>query len=99
MYADISGDFSSELLKIADNIGNNTSDGYWVMLRGCKYVKLKENPETGNADTDEDGLTDKEELGKKKEFNVSKLIAKYLEKRGIPADCITADGKTVMMMV
>ena len=95
VYADISGDFSSELLKIADNIGNNTSDGYWVMLRGCKYVKLKENPETGNADTDEDGLTDKEELGKKKEFNVSKLIAKYLEKRGIPADCITADGKVV----
>ena len=95
VYANISGDFSSELLKIADNIGNNTSDGYWVMLRGCKYAKLKENPETGNADTDEDGLTDKEELGEKKEFNVSKLIAKYLERRGIPADCITTDGKVV----
>lgn len=93
IYSDIFGDFSSELLNIADNIGNNTSDGYWVMLRGGKYVKLLENPNTGKADTDEDGLKDNEELGNKKTFNAKNLIVEFLKRKGISADNIEADGK------
>lgn len=65
IFADIYGDFKSELLLIADKIDKETNNGYWAALNGLlpKLIKLDEKPSaTGTADTDKDSLPDREEL-------------------------------------
>lgn len=65
IFADIYGNFKSELLSIADKIDKETNNGYWAALNGLlpKLIKLDEKPSaTGTADTDKDSLLDREEL-------------------------------------
>lgn len=65
VFANIYGDFKSELLVIANKIDEETNNGYWASLNGLipKIVKLDEEPSpTGTADTDNDGLLDREGL-------------------------------------
>ena len=92
IWTDIYGDFSTELLSIANTIGQDTSDGVWVLLRGNKYVKLKGDIEE-NLDTDGDSLTDKEELGRLKTTNVDALVLQYLKSLGVTNEYVTYDGK------
>ena len=65
VFANVSGNFKNELLGIADNIKDNTNNGYWIALNGLlpQIVKLDEEPSLlSTADTDSDNLLDNEEL-------------------------------------
>lgn len=66
IWADIYGNFNTELATLADRIGDEiVGDGYWIYLQGPVPVpvRLDEMPsEYGTADTDEDGILDKDEL-------------------------------------
>ena len=70
IFADIDGDFSANLLSIADVVGEKTSDGEWVILKhGYRFVKLGTE-----EDSDGDGIPDLEELGKKEEIEITSQI-------------------------
>lgn len=65
VFANVGGNFKDELLGIADNIKDNTNDGYWIALNGLlpQIVKLDEEPSlSSSADTDSDSLLDNKEL-------------------------------------
>ncbi|MBR5515622.1 MAG: S-layer homology domain-containing protein, partial [Clostridia bacterium] len=66
IWADIYGDFYSELMTLADKIGTDiVGDGYWIYLEGPVPVpvRLDEEPKEGStADTDKDGVYDIVEL-------------------------------------
>ena len=96
MHANIYGDFSAELLKLADLIGEETSDGEWVILkRGFRYVKLPALPEAGSTvDTDEDGITDYIELGSTEIINLTQFIKAQLAIKGVPFEAYY--GKTTI---
>lgn len=66
IFANINGDFKTELMKIADKIGENVIDnGSWIYLNGNvpHAVKLDAIPVAGSTvDTDGDGVLDILEL-------------------------------------
>lgn len=97
IFANISSSsFSSSLLNLASLIGEETTDGTWVILKhGYRYVKLSELPSSGSdTDTDGDGLTDYAELGKKTTIDLSNFIKVQLALKGIPFSEFT--GKTTI---
>lgn len=66
VWANIHGDFYTELITLADKIGSDiVGDGYWIYLDGPvpTPVRLDEEPKTGSTvDTDQDGIYDIDEL-------------------------------------
>ena len=66
IWANINGDFYTELMKLADKIGSDiVGDGYWIYLDGPVPVpvRLDEAPRAGSTvDTDKDGIYDIDEL-------------------------------------
>ena len=86
IYANIYNDFSTVLMSLADLIGEETSDGSWVILKhGYRYVKIPEIPTVGStSDYDEDGYTDYFELGEAKSIDLTPLIKLNLLSKGIP---------------
>lgn len=66
IWANIYGNFNTELTALADRIGEEiVGDGYWIYLQGPVPVPVRLNamPEEGSTeDTDEDGIPDIEEL-------------------------------------
>lgn len=82
IYADIKGNFKNELLGIANKIIDITNDGEWIALNGLTplIVKLDAKPVEGSSvDTDNDGLSDVEELGSTKpvrKYNAVDYISK-----------------------
>lgn len=65
VFANIDGDFKDYLLGIADRIGDEISNGYWIALDGLvpQVVRLDNKPtESGKEDTDNDNILDKDEL-------------------------------------
>lgn len=66
IWANIYGDFNTELISLADKIGEEiVGDGYWIYLQGPVPipVRLDEKPYKGSTvDTDKDGIPDIEEL-------------------------------------
>ena len=66
IWADINGDFKSELMRLADKIGTDiVAGGYWIYLEGPVPipVRLDEEPVAGSTvDTDKDGIPDVDEL-------------------------------------
>lgn len=66
IWANINGNFNTELLAIADKIGDTiVGDGFWVYLEGPVPVpvRLDEMPSVDStADTDRDGRLDRDEL-------------------------------------
>lgn len=68
-------EFSTQLLKLADMIGEKTSDGTWVILRhGYQYVKVYKDDE----DQDHDGVKTVDELGEKDTESVVPFIKKVI---------------------
>jgi hypothetical protein len=90
IWADIEGNFSNELLNIADQIGEDVSSGTWVLLRGYKYVRLDADPAEGR-DTDGDNVPDIDELGSLKHTNVDDMLTAYLRSRGVSDKYIPSD--------
>ena len=66
VWANIYGDFYTELMTLADKIGTDiVGDGYWIYLDGPVPVpiRLDEEPKAGSTvDTDGDGIYDIDEL-------------------------------------
>ncbi|MEE1504352.1 MAG: S-layer homology domain-containing protein [Acutalibacteraceae bacterium] len=66
IWADLYGNFNTELTTLADKIGEEiVGDGYWIYLQGPVPVPVRLNamPEEGSTeDTDEDDIPDIEEL-------------------------------------
>lgn len=66
IWANIYGNFNTELTALADKIGEEiVGDGYWIYLQGPVPVPVRLNamPKEGSSeDTDEDGIPDVEEL-------------------------------------
>lgn len=66
IWVDINDDFHTELMNLADKIGNDiVGDGYWIYLQGPVPVpvRLDAVPQEGSkVDTDKDGIPDIEEL-------------------------------------
>ncbi len=96
MFADVYGNFSTELLKLADLIGEETSDGEWVILKhGFRYIKLPSLPEEGSTvDTDEDGISDYVELGSPETIDLTTFIKAQLAIKGVPFSAYS--GKTTI---
>lgn len=83
IWADIYGNFQNELLSIADKIGEEiVGDGYWIYLDGPVPVpvRLDEMPsDISKADTDKDGILDRDELADTKptgEIDLDELLTK-----------------------
>ena len=86
IFANVSGNFKSELLRISSMIDEETNDGSWIALNGTplKIVKLKAKPTAGSTvDSDEDGLSDIEELGSATPTKYMN-IGDYLYNIGLP---------------
>jgi Mg-chelatase subunit ChlD len=87
IYANIYGNFSQELLKIADNIGENVNEGTWVLLNDFQAVRLDgEVDASSGRDKDQDGLSDYTELGKKKTISLTPFIQAMCKTNGVSSD-------------
>lgn len=87
IYANIYGNFSQELLKIADNIGENVNEGTWVLLNDFQAVRLDGEVDAGSGrDKDQDGLSDYTELGKKKTISLTPFIEQMCKTNGVSSD-------------
>lgn len=80
IFANIYGDFSAELLKIAENIGENANEGTWALLSDFQAVRLNDDV----TDTDGDGLSDTEELGIQVAKDMTPFIKLLCEKNNVP---------------
>ncbi len=83
MWGYIYGDFSVNLLKLADKVAQVTNDGEWILLDDYQAVKLNA-PLSENIDTDEDGVRDGDELNKLTIKDMSKFIEILLNNLSIP---------------
>lgn len=87
-YANIGGDFSQELLRIADMIGEDANAGNWILLDDFQYVSLENPLGPGSGDTDHDGKSDYEELKEPVQMDVAFLLKMYLVYRKVPRKAI-----------
>lgn len=89
IFANIYGNFGSELLRLADLIGAEVSEGNWILLNDYQYVALEEPLASGNdCDTDKDGISDWNELKSPTQLNLTVAMKKWLLKQGIPETLI-----------
>jgi Lipase (class 3)./Listeria-Bacteroides repeat domain (List_Bact_rpt)./S-layer homology domain. len=97
IWANIYGNFSVELLRLADTIGEKVSDGEWVLLDSFEYVKLNDvvSPYNG-TDSDKDDLLDYEELGELKTVNLTPWIEILCTLNAVPYE--EWGGKTTIQV-
>ncbi len=89
LFASIYDDFSTVLLTLAGMIGEETSDGVWVILKhGFRYIKLPALPENNGVDTDGDGVSDYNELGTTELLDLTLFIKAQLVAKGYPIEDI-----------
>jgi len=89
IFADIYGDFSKELLKLAGVIGEEVNAKNWILLDDYQYVAL-DKPLNEGADTDRDGIKDRDELKSPKKKDLSVLVRLALLANGVPNDVVNA---------
>ncbi|MDR1641391.1 MAG: S-layer homology domain-containing protein [Clostridiales bacterium] len=93
IFGNILANFSGLLLTLAEDIGESTNDGEWILLNDYQAVKL-EAPLSSGFDTDGDSLTDLSELNSQSEASMSSLISELLSRHSVPVDLYT--GKTTI---
>lgn len=94
VFGNINGDFSKELLKLADRIGEIVNDGSWVLLNDFQHIKLNTIDIADGTDTDGDGVLDIEELGEKVEIDLTPYIKGVLKGYNQSYECYK--GKTIV---
>lgn len=82
-YLNIDGDFGTQLLVMANKIGDITTNGTWIILDDYQQVRLNDVAEDPDEDTDDDGIKDYDELRSKKTVNLWYWIEFLLKARGI----------------
>lgn len=94
LYGYIYGNFSDILLGLADKVGQVTNTGgEWVFLDDFQAVKLSDTLANASVnDTDNDGLTDAQELGTSTEKDMLPYISALTNKHSIPVEYY--QGKT-----
>lgn len=89
IFANIYGNFGIELIRLADLIGADVSEGNWILLNDYQYVALEEPLASGNScDTDRDGISDWNELKSPIELNLTEAMKKWLVNKGVPETLI-----------
>lgn len=88
LYANIYGNFSAELLRLADLIGGEVSKDNWILLNNYQYVALKNPLSPTSGDTDGDGLSDYAELKSPQKKNLTTLVKAMLLLHNVPEDLI-----------
>ncbi|MDO4413568.1 MAG: S-layer homology domain-containing protein [Erysipelotrichaceae bacterium] len=86
VFGDIYGNFQSVLLQLADNIGEIVNDGSWVLLSDYQFIKLDQPLDDSGYSSDEDGISDADELGDETEKDVMPYISWVLKHYNIPDD-------------
>lgn len=94
VYGDVYGNFSNVLIELSDKIGELVNDGRWVILSDYQYVKLDRTVGDDGYSTDSDKLSDKEELGTRKEIDLSTFIKFALMCSDIPEE-VYADETSI----
>lgn len=90
VFANIRENFSTILFSLADKIGLVTNEGDWVLLDDYRAVRLAGTiDEVYVNDSDEDGLTDIQELNVTQEKDLSALIIPLLYANGVPFELYT----------
>lgn len=84
VFGNIYGDFKSVLLQLADNIGEIVNDGSWVLLSDYQFIKLDQPLDDSGKSSDEDSLSDVEELGDQTESDIMPYISWVLKNYNIP---------------
>ncbi len=94
LYGYIYGNFGEILLQLAEKVGEITNaDGEWVFLDDFQAVKLSDALDNANSnDTDEDGLTDAQELGTSVVKDMLPYISSLTNRYDVPVESYT--GKT-----
>lgn len=87
-YANINGNFSEELMRIADMIGESVNSGNWILLDDYQYISLEEPLDEIGVDTDKDGISDFDELKSPVQKDATALLKLYLLYHGVPAELI-----------
>lgn len=95
-YANIYSSFDVTLSNFAKTISETVNHGSWVMLSDYQYVQLSSvNWETNGNDTDGDGLTDAQELGKASTITITSAIRNMLIANGVPSDLIDSSAAKI----
>ena len=96
LYGYIYGNFSDILLKLAEKVGEKTNeDGEWVFLSDYQAVKLSDTLENASTnDTDDDNLSDAQELGTSTTKNMLNYISCLLNRYEVPVESYR--GKTTI---
>lgn len=92
VFGNIYANFSDVLLSLADKIGGIVNDGSWVILSDYQYVKLNKPVAADSGDTDEDSVSDYEELGEAVEQDITPFLKVVLNAYGVPYELY--DGQT-----
>lgn len=88
IFANIYGNFGNELLALADMIGGEVNEGNWILLSDYQYVALKNPLAVDSGSTDDDGLSDWEELEAPVQKELTLLVKAWIQVRGVPEELI-----------
>ena len=92
---DIDGDINSTLSDVAQEIGDNVNDGNWVILSDYQYLNLEEPVSAGHS-SDDDGVSDKQELGKKEKVDLTPFVEPVLKASGVPVQMYDNSASVMM---
>ena len=88
IYANIYGNFSEELLTLADSIGQDVNEGNWILLNDYQYVSLEEPLSPTSGDSDKDGKSDYDELKAPQQKEITSLVKTLLLIKGVPQELV-----------
>lgn len=85
VFGNINGDFKSVLMTMAENIEEIVNDGSWVILSDYQFIKLGQPLDpVSSFSSDDDSISDADELGKKTTKDVKPFIDWVLKNYDIP---------------
>ena len=89
IFGDIYSDFYGVLLELADKIGEIVNDGSWVILSDYQFIKLDQPLDDSGYSSDDDKLSDREELGEKVTSDITPYLNWVMKNYDIPEDMYT----------
>lgn len=84
VFGNIRGNFKAILLELAGKIGEIVNDGSWVLLSDYQFIKLDKPLDNSGYSSDNDSLSDIQELGEQTVSNVKPYIDWVMKAYNIP---------------